>query len=90
MPIRPRPVTKFYGVFCKKLNIFTTKLSGNVYLYLAFLAQNGKGTARERSRNDQKFFGNGQGMVTNKKVTERERYRNERITVNENIFSIYI
>ena len=37
----------------------------------------------ERSRNDQKFYWNCQGTVTNKKVTERERYRNERITVNK-------
>ena len=73
----------FFGIkyICQGIKNYSGNGKGNDYLYLAFLAQNDEGTVRERSRNDQKFFGNGQGTVTNKMVTDRERYRNEIITV---------
>ena len=54
--------------------------NGNNYLNLAFLAQNGEGTAKERSRNGQKFSGNGllPPPIT-VKVQERKNYCNKKM-----------
>ena len=58
--------------------------NGNGYLYLAFLAQNGKGTARKRSKKIRNFL----GTVTNKKATEQ--YSNDGITVIAAMMLIFI
>ena len=57
------------------------KSNGNVYQYLAFLAQNGEGTLWERSRNYQKKIGHDERTARNGTVTvtvqERNNYCNE-------------
>ena len=47
--------------------------NGNDYLYLAFLAQNGEGTARKRSRNDQKKIGHDERTARNGTGTVQKR-----------------